>query len=201
MGPRPAYLVCRPDLVHDMLVGQANRFDKDGSFFDRGRALLGNGLVTARRADHHRQRRLMQPAFTPAGIDSYGEVIREESAALSARWQAGQEIDLFPELTSLTMKIVCRTLLPTIDSHQADALRDHFQILVAGTFLRAAMPFEWIHQLPLPANRRYDRARAGAWAVADQVVAKARAKPTPGGLLHTLIAAGEADPEGAFSDQ
>ncbi|MGW8782596.1 cytochrome P450 [Streptomyces sp. NPDC055796] len=200
LGQRPAYLVCRPDLIHDMLVGQVNSFDKGGPLFERGRELLGNGLVTASHTDHRRQRRLMQPAFTPSRIDSYSEAIQKESAAMSARWQADQDIDLLHELTSLTTTIVCRTLLPTIDSRQVDALRDHFQILVPGSFIRAAMPFEWINRLPLPPNRRYNRARAGAWALADQVVAKARAQSAPGGLLHALITAGETDSEGAFSD-
>ncbi|MGX1887143.1 cytochrome P450 [Streptomyces sp. NPDC055287] len=201
LGPRPAYLVCRPDLVHDMLVGQVNAFDKGGPLFDRGRELFGNGVASARHTDHRRQRRLMQPAFTPSRIDSYSEVIREESKALTGRWQTGQEINVLPELTSLTMRIVCRTLLPTIDERDADRLCDDFQILLAGTLTRTAIPFTWIQQLPTPANRRYNRARTDAWKLADQVVAKARAQSTPGGLLQALIAAGEADAEGAFSDE
>ncbi|MDX3536745.1 cytochrome P450 [Streptomyces sp. MB09-01] len=201
LGPRPAYLVCCRELVHDMLVGRVNSFDKGGSLLDRARDLLGNGLVTAGHTDHRRQRRLMQPAFTPARTDSYDEVIREESAALTRRWRAGQEIDVLPELTSVTAKILGRTLLPTIDDRDADHLSDCFQILLAGSFMRAAMPFTWIHRLPTPANRRYNRAWAGAWAVADQAVAKARAQSTSSGLLHALITAGEADPEGAFSDE
>ncbi|MGW4913265.1 cytochrome P450 [Streptomyces sp. NPDC004270] len=201
LGPRPAYLVCRPELVHDMLVGQVNSFDKGGPLFDRGRELFGNGVASVRHADHSRQRRLMQPAFTPPRIDSYGEVIREESEAVTGRWQGGQEIDVLPELTSLTMRIVCRTLLPTIDERDAERLCNDFQILLAGTLTRTAIPFAWIHRLPTPANRRYNRARADAWALADHVVATARTQSTPGGLLHALIAAGAADPQDAFSDE
>ncbi|MET9361727.1 cytochrome P450 [Streptomyces sp. NPDC006632] len=199
VGPRPAYLVCRPDLVHTLLV--SHDFDKGGPLLDRGRDLLGDGLGTATDANHRRQRRLLQPAFTTARINAYATVMGEEAEALAQSWQPGREIDLLADLTTTTMRVLIRALLPTIDPRQADQLTSHIRVLIAGVFIRAAIPHPWLHQLPTPGNRRFDRARTAARAAADQVVAAAHKSPCSGGVLTTLLVPADDAGIPAFTDE
>jgi cytochrome P450 len=62
-GPVEAIVVCDPKLTSQVLHDDRT-FDKGGPIFDRGREVIGNGLVTCSYGDHRRQRRLIQPAFT-----------------------------------------------------------------------------------------------------------------------------------------
>ncbi|MCX5387293.1 cytochrome P450 [Streptomyces sp. NBC_00083] len=199
VGARPAYLICCPELVHTLLVSRD--YDKGGPLIDRGRDLLGNGLGTATDANHLRQRRLVQPAFTAARMDGYATVMGKEAETLAESWHAGQEIDLLADLTTTTMRVLIRALLPTIDPQQANELASHIRVLIAGVFVRAAIPYPWVHQLPTAGNRRFNHARDAARAAADQVVAAARRSPSAGGALATLMATPDDAADPAFTDE
>ncbi|GAA3989449.1 cytochrome P450 [Allokutzneria multivorans] len=197
MGPRSAHLVCCPHLVHELLMNRS--FDKGGPLFDNARELLGNGLGTSTREDHLRQRRLMQPAFSPSHIAAYAAVMREEIAGLTDSWKGDGAVDLFPDLMSLTMRVLIRTLLPTADPQEAEHLSTQIRFLMAGLLFRIAVPSQVLRQLPVPGNRRFNRARAEAFAGAERIVAAARAHPERGGLLAALMDTGAA--EDGFTDE
>ena len=61
-GPFPVYVLNSPGAIRQALVGQARKLEK-GINFGRAKTLIGNGLVMSGGDYHHRQRRLMQPAF------------------------------------------------------------------------------------------------------------------------------------------
>lgn len=200
LGRRPAYLVCHPHLVHDMLVARANEFDKGGPIIDRARELVGNGLATSPHAEHRAQRRLIQPAFSAACVASYTTILQEESAHLAASWRPHTEVGLLPDLTTAVTKILSRALLPTLDPAEAEELLPDLQRVMGGVLIRAALPFNWMLRLPTPANRRFTRSRTAVWTAADRWVASARALPQQGGVLSQLISADTHDPAHALTD-
>ena len=63
LGPQAMYVVTDPGLTRRVLR-EGKTFDKGGALFDKVRELTGDSLLTSHYALHHRQRRLMQPAFT-----------------------------------------------------------------------------------------------------------------------------------------
>jgi cytochrome P450 len=65
VGPVPVYVLTSPEVVRRVLVEETHKVDQ-GRVFDKIRPVLGNGVATSEGAFHHRQRRLMQPAFHPA---------------------------------------------------------------------------------------------------------------------------------------
>ncbi|ACU72435.1 cytochrome P450 [Catenulispora acidiphila DSM 44928] len=201
LGPRAAYLVTDPDLVHRVLTDPA--FEKGGPLMDAARDLLGNGLATCWREDHRRQRPLMQPAFTLPRIAGYAEVMREEAAQLTATWTPHRETDLIDDLSSATLRVMIRAMLPTADAEAAGKVAQQVRILLDGALLRAAVPFPFLFRLPTPGNRRFDRARRDTFAAADRIVATARAKPDASGLLSALITSDGSAPDGsdAFTDE
>lgn len=135
LGPRTAYLICDPELVRRVLVDP--EFDKGGPIITAARELLGNGLGTSLREDHRRQRRLMQPAFTQSRIDGYTIVMREEAARLAGSWTPHHEVDLMGDLTTTTLRVLIRTMLPTTDTQEVAWLAQQIRILFDGVFLRA----------------------------------------------------------------
>jgi pentalenene oxygenase len=207
LGPRTAYLVGDPDLVHQVLIGA--EFDKGGALIDAARALVGNGLGTSMREEHRRQRPLMQPAFTQHRLDGYSTVIREEAARLAGSWTPHREVDLVGDLSSTTLRILIRVMLPAAGSQEITHLSERVRLLLDGAFLRAAVPFPALFRVPTPGNRRFDRALKETLDAADGIVAAARARPDTSGLLGALITpltaqdetAPGAVPGDAFSDR
>jgi cytochrome P450 len=106
------YVVRHPDHIRDVLIDNAADFGKGHSAFLRLGYVLGDSLLTSEGEDWRRQRRLVQPAFAPARLGEYAEVMVDEalrSAEALARGGARTH-DLSRQMTSLTLRIVARAL-------------------------------------------------------------------------------------------
>ena len=76
IGPRRVFLASGPDLIEQVLVTDAKHYIKH--FGARAfKPVLGNGLVTSEGAFWHQQRKLIQPAFLKARVQSYAPVMAE----------------------------------------------------------------------------------------------------------------------------
>src|SRR3954451_2748588 len=109
-GPFTAYVVSSPELVHQVLVEDADKFYKPDSLKKGTGPVVGKGLFTNDGDFWKRHRRLVQPAFHTKRIGAYAEVMVEHTQALMARWQSGQTYDIDHEMVRLTMGIVSKTL-------------------------------------------------------------------------------------------
>jgi cytochrome P450 len=119
LGRRPAYLVTGPAEVHQVL-SQHRVFPKgvahDPAQPEPGPPLalaFGNGLLSSSGAHHARQRRLMQPAFSPTSVASYADRMAEEAERFGASLVDRQGLELVPVLSELTLRIVTRTIFET----------------------------------------------------------------------------------------
>ena len=106
------YVLRHPDHIRDVLVTHASAWGKGHSQFLRLNDVLGDSLLTSDGEDWRRQRRLVQPAFAPARLAEYGDVMVEEAIASADALAAagGAMRDLGKEMTGLTLRIVARTL-------------------------------------------------------------------------------------------
>ncbi|MBR7839691.1 cytochrome P450, partial [Actinospica durhamensis] len=198
MGPRPVIVVCDPELT-DRLLREDQVYDKGGPLFDKARESMGNGLVTCPHADHRRQRRLCQPAFHPARLAGYAQVMAEQIARLADGWRPGEPVDVMAALYGLTGRIAVQTMFGAdlAQDVQTQALAD-LRTIVEGTYLRMLAP-GWVNRLPTPGNRRYDLARTRLRASIGQIAADRRAQGAdpssaqdgaePDDLLSALLAA------------
>ncbi|MFF7727802.1 cytochrome P450 [Streptomyces sp. NPDC008001] len=193
LGSVPGYVPCHPELLRQVLLDDRT-FDKGGPLFTRLRDIVGNGLGSCEHRDHRRQRRLVQPAFHPSRMDGYAAVMAEEAGRLSASWRAGQTVDVFPAMFGLTLRTVTRTLFSARPAEAEVArLQRSFAVALSGLFRRMFVPAP-LQRLPLPANRRYERALADLHATVDRLVAAyRRSGKDHGDLLSTLIAARDED--------
>lgn len=154
IGPTSAYVPTHPDLLRHVLADD-RIFDKGGVFYDRIRDVAGNGLVTCPFADHRRQRRLIQPAFTRSQLKRYAAAMHAEIEASVTRWHDGMVIDAFPELYGMALRTVARTLYSTpVSAELAGGVERAFEVVLNGVFRQMFLP-RFIRRLPLPANRRY----------------------------------------------
>src|ERR1700733_109167 len=70
LGPQKAYAVNHPELIRQMLVADAKKFEK-GKMFEKGRLVSRSGLFTSEGDFHLRQRRIIQPLFHHSNIARY----------------------------------------------------------------------------------------------------------------------------------
>ncbi len=158
LGWRNAFLLNHPDLVQEFLVVHASSHVR-GPVMQRGRAVIGEGLLTSEEPLHAAQRRLIQPAFHREQIARFAEVMGEYATNACSRWRPGETIDLRKEMMSLTLAILGKTLF----DHRID--EDAGEIAEAVTDLMSLVdlvfvPFsQYFMRLPLPGMQRLKRVR------------------------------------------
>ncbi|CAL9644079.1 Pentalenene oxygenase [Streptomyces sp. enrichment culture] len=193
LGPRRAWMVCDPDLVHRMLM-DPRAFDKGGPLYDRLRGLMGDGLVTCPHHAYRRQRRLLQPAFSPARVARCTGVMGAEAASVSGSWRPGQRVDVTAAMVALTTGVTSRLLFSdSLDAGRAAAVRDCLAVIVRGLFVRTVLPVDALFRLPIPANHRYRSAVSRLHTLVGTIIAERRGGPPRDDLLGTLLAATRAD--------
>ena len=125
-GPFCFYVLNSPSAIRQALVGEARKLGK-GLNFGRAKRLIGNGLVMSEGENHHRQRRLMQPAFHRAEIARYVATMREVAVPRISAWPDGGTLALDREMRSITLTVLTRTLLSSdisADTEEADLMLD-----------------------------------------------------------------------------
>jgi cytochrome P450 len=129
LAGRRALLLNHPDYVEDVLVVNHAKFVKP-SGFRRGRALLGNGLLTAEGAHHHERRQAVQPAFASHRMAGYAAIVARSAGEICGRWQDGQTVDMAAEMRGLTLTVVGRVLFGrNLDDRAAEV---HEALTTAG---------------------------------------------------------------------
>lgn len=201
LGRQHIYCISHPDAIRDVLVTQQNKFKKS-RMLERARVLLGDGLLTSEGEHHRRQRRLVQPAFHRDRLAGYGAVMAERTAFVRDQWQSGRPFDVLQEMMRLTLAIVAKTLFSTQVDSEADeigtALTEVFSL-----FEIILMPFsELLEKLPLPAVRRFKRARKRLDETIYRLIAERRASGIDAGdLLSMLLLASDEEGSGGMSDE
>ena len=190
LGRQHIYYVGHPDAIRDVLVTCQNKFKKS-RMLERARVLLGDGLLTSEGEHNRRQRRLVQPAFHRDRLAGYGAVMVERAAMVRDQWQSGQPFDVLQEMMRLTLAIVAKTLFSTDVDSEADQIGaaltqvfDLFEVIL--------MPFsELLEKLPLPAVRRFKRARKRLDETIYRLIAERRASGRDTGDLVVHAPAGK----------
>jgi len=195
LGRDWAYLAQHPELIRQVLVTDPSTFDKGGLFIEKLRLLVGNGLATCPNKEHRRQRQLMQPAFHRDRLANYAAVMRDEASATADSWRSGQVVDVYKEMTSLTLSVVTRTLcVLKAAAKTAAELPRSLPVVLEGFYQQMLMPVGLMQTLPLPSNRRFNRALSRMQAAVVQIAEDYRkAGVDHGDLLSTLLAARDED--------
>ncbi|MDQ3825754.1 MAG: cytochrome P450, partial [Actinomycetota bacterium] len=200
IGPLKAIVVCRPELVRQVLLND-RIFDKVGPIFDRSREAFGNGLASCPHSQHRRQRRLVQPAFHPARFPGYAQVMTRHITALTTSWQDGQILDVLTEMMTLSGRIAIETMFS--DALPSAALRpvlNDFNTILTGIYIHTIVPPQ-LDKFLIVGNRRFSQARARMHQVIHRVIATHRASGADSGdLLSTLLTAPDPTENESLSD-
>lgn len=201
-GPFRAYVVSSPELVHQVLVTDADKFYKPVSVKAATRPVIGNGLFSNDGDFWKRQRRLVQPAFHTKRIGAYAQVMVDHAQALMARWQDGQTYDIDQEMTRLTMGIVSKTLFDADVSDEANEISEMVTIALHSVNLRLNRVFGIPDWLPTAENRRLKYAVKRLDAMIQRFIDDRRKSgEDKGDLLSMLLLARDEDDGGMMTDR
>jgi cytochrome P450 len=156
LGWKNAFLLNHPDLVQEFLVTHAAAHVR-GPVMQRGRAIMGDGLLTSEEPLHAAQRRIIQPAFHRDRITRYASVMVEHTRAMCARWRSGEILELHREMMRLTLAILGKTLFDTQIDEDAREIGEAVTELMSLVDL-VFVPFS--RYLPLPGLRRLKTVRS-----------------------------------------
>ena len=199
IGPQRMWVVCSPELAHHVLRN-GRTYDKGGPLYDQIKTLMEAGLGTSPHGPHQRQRRLLQPAFTRNRLTVYATEMSRQIDAELATWRDGQVIDVLAAMNEITTRVTARALFTTALSPQqsTDFLRS-ITVIGEGIFLRMIMP-AWFRRLPLPVNRRFNRALSIVDLHTYEIISAYRREGVDhGDLLSMMMAARDEDGD-ALSD-
>jgi len=130
-----SYLINNPEFIKHILLKNYQNYKK-GVGFERVKMLLGNGIIVSDGPFWRKQRRLIQPAFSKAMIESQVEMVQKCNIERMAKWQAilgsneSVEIDISYEASDLALDIVLRVLFSDdVDSLLNDSGENPFAFL------------------------------------------------------------------------
>jgi len=190
IGPRDALFLNDPDLIERVLVAEHRDFPKISFIWRQFTAVFGDGLVTSHGALWQRQRRLCAPAFTPARLAAYAQVMARGTDHVLDGWRDGEVRDLHADMMGLTLRIVAETLfgvgidddIPRIEAAVDDLSREMASRMVRPILIPDAVP--------LPGHLRYHRGLACIEDVATRIIKERRTKPATGqNLLSAMMEA------------
>lgn len=196
LGPQEAFFLNHPDYIKDVLVTNQQNFHK-GLALQRAKRLLGEGLLTSEGEFHRRQRRLAQPAFHRARINSYAAVMTDYASQIRESWRDGDMLDISEEMMRLTLAIVGKTLFDTDVISEAKQVGEAMTV-VMDIFNVITVPFfELLQKLPLPQLRRFDAAKVKLDAIIFRMIEeRRRSGEDRGDLLSMLLLAQDTEGDG-----
>ena len=197
LGHRYAF-VSGPDLIKQVLVDQADSFEKGVITRRALQPALGDAILTSDGAKWRWQRRIAAPMFRQENVQRIVPLMIACAERTRDRWcahPARAEIDIAREMMRTTFDIVLEAMLPgrgKIDAPAAErAITDYLEATSWILMLTMTRAPRW---LPFPGSRRARRAIAYLRQVLNGLIAEARRKPSDrGDLLSLLIEA--KDPE------
>lgn len=186
LGPQDVYFLNHPDFIKDVLVTHHQSFIK-GRALQRSKRLLGEGLLTSEGEFHRRQRRLAQPAFHRQRIASYASVMTDYCERAMGRWHDGETLDISQEMMRLTLAIVGKTLFNADVEAEAQEIGAALTV-VMDLFDALLMPFsELLEKLPLPQNKRFQKARERLDATIYRIINERRKDGEDHGDLLSML--------------
>jgi epi-isozizaene 5-monooxygenase / beta-farnesene synthase len=190
LGPKTVYAPTTPELTGAVALNPD--FIIAGPLWESLEGLVGKeGVATANGPQHRRQRRVIQPAFRLDAIPAYGPIMEEEAHALAERWRPGETVDCTSEAFRVAVRVAARCLLRgDFMDERAERLCAALATVFRGMYRRMVIPAGPLYRLPLPANRKFNRALADLHLLVDEIVAERRASgQKPDDLLTALLEA------------
>lgn len=152
--------------------------------------MFGHGLVTTEGPVWQKQRRIVQPLFTPHKVTDYAEVMQSEADALVAEELDGESgvMGLAESMERYALRVLGRTIFHE-QANLDDAVTAFARLIpLVGDVVRTRatqfprVPLSW----PTKRNRRFNGVRAELYEIVDTFLDAHKPTTDGGGLLDRL---------------
>ncbi len=193
-GPFPIIVVNHPDYAHDVLVENADKYYKPSLTKQVMSPVIGNGLFVSDGDFWKRQRRLVQPAFHAKRIGAYAQVMVDYTDDLAQSWQNGEVRQIDKDMTTLTMRIIAKTLFDSDIANEAPEVGETIRETLALIEESFKQLFPLPYWLPTSHNRKMRSAAARLNALIQKFIEDRRATgEDKGDFLSLLLSAHDED--------
>lgn len=208
IGAEHAYDLFTPELVREALVDNADalvRWQRGIEIFEQ---VFGQSVLVTEGATWQRQRRMLQPAFSPKRVAGYAALMRDAAVdALDQAVPTGQTQGLVAMdalWTKVAMDVIMRTLFTSRASRDARDAAEATQVLSEAAMREMFWPMTLPDWLPLPGKAKKRGALKALRGLVGRHIAARRAETagTPhNDLLAHLLALRDEGTNAALSDQ
>lgn len=191
-GMSPVYLVNHPDAVKQVLLTDADQYER-GANMNHLRSFVGNGLLTSNGEVWKRQRQLMQSSFHLAKLQHSLQDMIEPTVSMLEQWEHGKTYPMLENMMVVTQQIILRIVFD-VQNHpreRAEALNDHLDTVqhyltwasmqeaifigMSGIFGRKNM--DWMYERVSRKRRKKFESALHTWqAFAQELIQQKRAK-------------------------
>ena len=193
VNPVTICLTNAPELNREVLVTHHQTVSRGQTSSRVFRWLLGNGVATCDFSDHVAQRRLLQPQFHRRYVENYSQSMTEIAARRAEVWTDGMTLDIEQEMRELALQVIVKILFGADQSDMVGRLGRAFAEANDYIYLRLTQPPAlrgYLHNLPLPSSRRFQRAKAFVDGIVYQMIRERReSDQTYADLLWLLLQA------------
>ena len=196
------FLLCHPDHIYDVLQGRADKFWKaklNKRIFDK---FLGNGILSADGEFWKKNQKMVRPGFHKERIEAYARLMVSLTEEMIDGFEEGQSIDMFHNMTELTLAIVAKCLFDADVRGDAADVGEYMvtinDVLIEHIHAPIPVPRWW----PTASNRRKIRAIDDMRGVIRRIISERReSEEDRGDLLSMLVFAQDEDGEGMSPKQ
>ncbi|MEU1307714.1 cytochrome P450 [Streptomyces cinnamoneus] len=201
LGSLPVYAVTHPELIRQILVDQAHRFER-GRFFEKAKLFVGpEGLAVTSGTAHLHQRRALQPLFHRERIAAFNATMRRAVEDVTASWQSGATVAVDQDMNRLALTVLTRTLLSgELGDHATTVFQRSLPVLSRGLIARTVLP-EWYGRIPTPGNHRFHSAIQSVDNVIANAIRSYRQDDRDRGDLLSMLMAPHHETGRRWSDQ
>jgi cytochrome P450 len=173
---RPTFVINSPEFVQEILVHQEASFRK-GRSSNVLRRTIGDGLLTTEQSLHRHQKKYLTPAFYKERIQSYADIVAEETERFVRTLTVGEAVPMHDAMMQLTLSIIARSMfrveLEEEKEELAAAVDDTIRISAKTIFSPFVLPFS----IPTPSHRTHKRAIRTLETMVYDAIASAKRDP------------------------
>lgn len=187
------YGVFSPDGAHELLTSRS--FCRPRVLSEEFGTAFGYGLLATEGDLWRRQRRILQPMFTPQQVLGHAGIMAEEAVATVDRWaRSDGTVEAEAEMTHTVLRIVTRVLFGGDVDTAEPVIRTWFPTLNDHVLRRIQQPIRTPWGWPTPRNRFARRARRALRMVVEEFIDRRHCYPdTADDLLSRLLQARDPD--------